>query len=135
MTYQNITFEHAEGGAVGVLTVNRPPTLNALNASTLEEIAHALARVGQDLAVRVLLVTGAGDKAFVAGADIAAMRNMSALEAQQFSALGQRVMQAIEALPVPGYRTGQRIRTGRRLRTCPELRLDHRVRARSVRSA
>ena len=101
MTYQNITFEHAEGGAVGVLTVNRPPALNALNASTLEEIAHALARVGQDLAVRVLLVTGAGDKAFVAGADIAAMRNMSALEAQQFSALGQRVMQAIEALPVP----------------------------------
>jgi enoyl-CoA hydratase len=101
MTYKNIIFEHAEDGKVGVLTVNRPQALNALNAATLDEIAQALVRVDQDAAVRVLLITGAGDKAFVAGADIAAMRDMSALEAQTFSVLGQRVMHAVEALPVP----------------------------------
>jgi enoyl-CoA hydratase len=101
MTYQNIIFEHAENGTIGVLTVNRPQALNALNAATLDEIAHALARIGEDAKVRALLITGAGDKAFIAGADIAAMKNMSALEAQTFSAHGQCVMQAIEALPVP----------------------------------
>ena len=101
MTYQNIIFEHAEGGKVGVLTVNRPQALNALNAATLDELAHALARVAADHDVRALLITGGGDKAFIAGADIAAMRDMSALEAHAFSAHGQRVMQAIEALPIP----------------------------------
>jgi enoyl-CoA hydratase len=101
MTYQNIILEHAEGGQVGVLTVNRPKALNALNAATLDELVHALARIAEDTAVRALLITGGGDKAFIAGADIAAMRDMSALEAQAFSELGQRVMQAIEALPIP----------------------------------
>ena len=61
MTYKNITLEHAEDGKVGVLTINRPQALNALNAATLDEIAQALARVAQDAAVRVLLVTGAGE--------------------------------------------------------------------------
>jgi enoyl-CoA hydratase len=101
MTYKNITLEHAENGKVGVLTINRPQALNALNAETLDEIAQAVARVGQDAAVRVLVITGAGEKAFVAGADIAEMKNMSALDAQTFSEKGQRVMQAVEALAVP----------------------------------
>jgi enoyl-CoA hydratase len=101
MTYQNIILEHAEGGQVCVLTVNRPQALNALNAATLDELASAIARVAEDAGARVLLITGAGDKAFVAGADIAAMRPMSTLEAHAFSAKGTRVMQAIEALPIP----------------------------------
>jgi enoyl-CoA hydratase len=101
MTYQNLTLEPAESGQVLVLTINRPKALNALNAETLDELLHALARVAADPAARVLLVTGGGDKAFIAGADIAAMQNMSALEAQVFSEKGQRVMQAIEALAVP----------------------------------
>lgn len=100
MTYQNIILEHAEPG-IYVLTVNRPQSLNALNASTLEELLNAVARVAGDGAARVLLITGAGEKAFVAGADISAMRNMTALEAHAFSDKGQRVMQAIEALPIP----------------------------------
>jgi enoyl-CoA hydratase len=99
MTYQNIILEHAEPG-VYVLTVNRPQALNALNAQTLEELAHALARVDEDATARALLVTGAG-KAFVAGADIGEMRSMSALEAQRFSEKGMRVMHALEALPLP----------------------------------
>jgi enoyl-CoA hydratase len=100
MTYQNIILETAEPG-VYVLSVNRPKALNALNAQTLDELAQAIASVAQDTAARALLITGAGDKAFVAGADIAAMQAMSALEAQAFSEKGQRVMQAVEALPIP----------------------------------
>ena len=100
MTYQNIILEHAEPG-IYVLTVNRPQALNALNAATLDELANAIGRVAADDAARVLLVTGAGEKAFVAGADISAMRSMTALEAHAFSDKGQRVMQALEALPIP----------------------------------
>ena len=101
MTYQNIILEHVEAGKIAVLTVNRPQALNALNAATLDELANVLARVAADPEVRVLLITGAGEKAFIAGADITAMQGMSALEAQAFSEKGQRVMQAIEALPIP----------------------------------
>lgn len=100
MTYQNIILEHAETG-IYVLTVNRPKALNALNAATLAELANALALIAEDAEARVLLVTGMGDKAFVAGADISAMQTMSTLEAQTFSATGTRVMQAVEALPIP----------------------------------
>lgn len=100
MIYQHIVLEHAEPG-IYVLTVNRPQALNALNAATLDELAHAIARVEEDSAARVLLVTGAGDKAFVAGADISAMLPMSTLEAQVFSQKGARLMQAIGALPIP----------------------------------
>ncbi len=100
MTYQNIILEHAEPG-IYVLTVNRPKALNALNAATLAELADATARVAEDPAARVLLVTGAGDKAFVAGADISAMQPMSTLEARAFSEQGSRVMSGIEALPIP----------------------------------
>jgi enoyl-CoA hydratase len=100
MTYQNIILEHAEPG-IYVLTVNRPQALNALNTATLDELADAVARVAEDPAARVALVTGAGDKAFVAGADISAMQTMSALEAHAFSEKGQRVMHALEALPIP----------------------------------
>ncbi|MDB5809307.1 MAG: enoyl-CoA hydratase [Betaproteobacteria bacterium] len=101
MTFQNLILEHAENGKVGVLTVNRPKSLNALNAETLDELLQALTRVAEQPEVRVLLITGGGDKAFIAGADIAAMQNMSALEARAFSEKGQRVMQAIGALAIP----------------------------------
>src|SRR5258706_1095651 len=101
MTYQNLILEPADNGKVAVLTVNRPKALNALNADTLDENLQAVAQVAADKEARVLLITGGGDKAFIAGADIAAMQNMSALEGQAFSEQGQRVMQAIEALPIP----------------------------------
>ena len=101
MVYQNLILEQLENGTVTVLTVNRPKALNALNAETLDELLLALTRVAADSATRALLVTGAGDKAFIAGADIAAMQNMNALQAQNFSEKGQRVMQAIEALSIP----------------------------------
>ncbi len=100
MSYQNLLLEQPESG-IYLLTVNRPKALNALNAATLEELQRAVAAVAADPAARVLLVTGSGERAFVAGADIAEMCGFSAAQAQAFSERGMRVMSALEALPVP----------------------------------
>ena len=100
MAFQNILLEQPEAG-IWLLTVNRPKALNALNAATLGEIAAAVAKVAADDAARVLLVTGAGDKAFVAGADIAEMKDIPVEQAQALSEKGMQVMHALEALPVP----------------------------------
>lgn len=100
MAYQNLLLEQPEPG-IYLLTVNRPQALNALNAATLGELARAAMAVAADPAARVLLVTGAGDKAFVAGADISEMQQLTADQARAFSATGMQVMRALEALPVP----------------------------------
>jgi len=88
-------------GAVATLTVNRPKALNALNREVLEGIAQVLRDIRHDPAIRVLIVTGAGDRAFVAGADIAAMAEMGVSEGLEFTRLGHRVMNTIEELPIP----------------------------------
>jgi len=98
MELKNLLFDRA---TIATLTVNRPAALNALDRRVLEEIAQVLRDVRHDPAVRVLIVTGAGDRAFVAGADIAAMAAMSAVEGLEFSRLGHRVMQTFEDLPIP----------------------------------
>ncbi|HUI25070.1 MAG TPA: enoyl-CoA hydratase-related protein [Candidatus Kryptonia bacterium] len=85
--------------AVGVLTVNRPQVLNALNPQTLDEIAEHVASCDRE--VRCLVITGAGERAFVAGADIAAMAKMSGVEARHFARRGQAVMRRLEELPIP----------------------------------
>lgn len=100
MPFQHILLEQPEPG-IYRLTVNRPGALNALNAATLDEIASAIANVAADDGARVMLVTGAGEKAFVAGADIAEMRDATVEQAREFSEQGMRVMHALEALPVP----------------------------------
>ena len=100
MTFTNILLEQPEAG-IYLLTVNRPKALNALNATTLDEIAAAAAAVANDPAARVLLVTGAGEKAFVAGADIAEMQNATIEQAREISERGMQVMHTLEALPVP----------------------------------
>ena len=100
MRFQNVLLEQPEAG-IYRLTVNRPKVLNALNAATLDEIGAALSKVAADDAARVLLVTGAGEKAFVAGADIAEMRDATIEQARDFSEKGMRVMHALEELPVP----------------------------------
>ncbi len=86
---------------IATLTVNRAAALNALNRSVLEQIAQVLREVRHDTAIRVLIVTGAGDRAFVAGADIAAMSKMSTVDGLEFTRLGHRVMGTIEDLPIP----------------------------------
>ena len=100
MVFKNILLEQPEAG-IWLLTVSRPKALNALNAATLDEIAAAVRKVAADDAARVLLVTGAGEKAFVAGADIAGMQDMTVEQARVFSEQGMHVMHALEALPVP----------------------------------
>lgn len=99
MAYENILFER--DGAVGVLKINRPKSLNALNPATLHEIAACLEELRRDQTIRCLIITGAGDRAFVAGADIAAMVTMNALEGKRFSALGLGVLRQLEELPIP----------------------------------
>lgn len=100
MGYENILLEQSEPG-IYLLTVNRPAALNALNARTLDEIAAAAAEVGADRGARVLLVTGAGDKSFVAGADIKEMQALTAMEAKEFSLKGLRAFRSLENLPIP----------------------------------
>lgn len=101
MSYENILFEVRENG-VAVLTVNRPKVLNALNQATLDEIDRALDEVASNSSIKVLVVTGAGDKSFVAGADINEFQLMeNAYQAEEMARKGQRLTQKIEALPKP----------------------------------
>ncbi len=98
--WQNILLEqHADG--ICQLTINRPKVLNALNAEILAELDQALNLVAKANDVRVLLITGAGEKAFVAGADIAHMKQLTALEGKYFAEQGMAVFRKLENLPVP----------------------------------
>lgn len=85
---------------VAVVTIDRPKALNALNAEVIEAFGALLDRIEADPEIGALVVTGAG-RAFVAGADVAAMRTMTPLEAEAFSALAHRVMGRLEALAIP----------------------------------
>ncbi len=99
MAYRNL--ELSNRGAVRTIVVNRPDKLNALNRATLNELTLAFAQAAQDDAVRVVVLTGAGEKAFVAGADIAEMHGYTPIQAQAFSRTGQRLMSSIERLGKP----------------------------------
>jgi enoyl-CoA hydratase len=87
-------------GAVALLTLDRPDTLNALDRAILEELALVVRAVAEDDTVRALVLTGAG-RAFAAGADIEAMSKMNPVEAEAFSRLGHEAFAALEELPVP----------------------------------
>lgn len=90
MTYENIQFER--NGAVAVITINRPKVLNALSAATRQELGAALREVEADVALRVAIITGAGEKAFVAGADIGELQALeSPTAARQVSERGHEV--------------------------------------------
>ncbi|WP_149196194.1 enoyl-CoA hydratase/isomerase family protein [Luteimonas suaedae] len=91
----------ADHDAVRVVTVNRSDKLNALNAATLDALHEAFEAIAAEPAVRVAVLTGAGPKAFVAGADIAEMSGLSAIQGRDFSQRGQRTMRRIETLPKP----------------------------------
>ncbi len=95
------TILKAREGAVTLLTLNRPDKLNALNALLLGELEEALIETEVDQRTRVVILTGAGEKAFAAGADIGAMSSMTPAQARAFSALGHRVCARIESAPFP----------------------------------
>ena len=90
-----------DDGAIRWITVNRPDKLNALNRETLEALDSAFLAAGQEESVRVVVLTGAGPKAFVAGADIAEMNGLTPVQGRDFSLLGQAVMRRIERLSKP----------------------------------
>jgi enoyl-CoA hydratase len=99
MQLENILWKVEDG--VGMATLNRPKALNALNTQTVRELGQLLGAVEGDATLRALIVTGAGDKAFVAGADIAEMSALSALEARRFAEAGQRTFERLEGLGIP----------------------------------
>jgi enoyl-CoA hydratase len=88
-------------GAVRLLTITRPEALNAINQELLEQLERQLDAITGDGTVRAVVITGAGSKGFVAGADIRALQRFSAPEAEAFILLGQRVMQQLGTLPQP----------------------------------
>jgi enoyl-CoA hydratase len=90
-----------DDAAVRTVTVNRPDKLNALNRATLEALDTAFSEAAANPAVRVVVLTGAGPKAFVAGADIAEMNGLSAVQGRDFSLVGQQLMRRIERMPKP----------------------------------
>lgn len=99
MSLENVILERE--GQVAILTINRPKVLNALNEDTLRDIDKALEELEQDREIRVVIITGAEEKAFVAGADISFMENLAPLEAKKFARLGQKIFSRIENLPQP----------------------------------
>src|ERR1700734_949037 len=95
----NVLYETK--GAIAHVTVNRPKVLNALNTPTWSDLRRAFEHVRDDTAIRGAILTGAGDKAFIAGADIGELARVSAFEAQQSSRFGQEVLDLIENLGKP----------------------------------
>jgi enoyl-CoA hydratase len=86
---------------VATVTLNRPDKLNAINVTLLRELFHTVLELGADKDVRCAILTGAGDKAFAAGADIGAMREMTSAEARTFAHLGHALGERIESTPFP----------------------------------
>jgi enoyl-CoA hydratase len=100
MDFETILLERVEPG-VDLLTINRPKQLNALSPQVLAEIARALVQLNGRGDTRALLVTGAGERAFVAGADIAAMNAMSGVQGREFALEGHAALRALELAPFP----------------------------------
>ena len=97
--FESIIYEKDRGRAR--ITLNRPDKLNALNNATIGELLHAFDAVAADDRVRAAILTGAGDKAFVAGADISELAQQTAITARPLALRGQRLMNTIEACPKP----------------------------------
>jgi enoyl-CoA hydratase/carnithine racemase len=99
LTLANVLYEKKD--AIAYVTVNRPKVLNALNTPTWKDLRTAFETARDDVAVRGVILTGAGDKAFVAGADISELAHVAAFEAEQASRFGQEVLDLIENLGKP----------------------------------
>ena len=97
MDYNFLKIEK-EGG-ITILKISAPKSLNALNSTILKELAHFVDNL--DISTRVLIITGDGEKSFVAGADISEMANLNEQQGYEFGKLGAQVFRAIEVLPIP----------------------------------
>jgi enoyl-CoA hydratase len=112
-------------GTVRVIAIDRPDKLNALNALTLEALHRAFDQAATDGAVRVVVLTGSGPKAFVAGADIAEMADLTPMQGRDFSLRGQRMMRRVERMPKPviAMINGFALGGGLELAMCCHLRI------------
>jgi len=99
MTFDNLLLER--DGAVAILTINRPAVLNALDTPTTDELRHAVLHLKQDASVRVVIVTGAGEKAFIAGADINELAALRPTQGKEHAQRGQHVLDLIENMGKP----------------------------------
>src|SRR5262249_11099913 len=99
MPYENITVESKN--KIGYVTINRPKVLNALNMQTMEELRQAFVGIKSNKDVRVVILTGAGEKSFVAGADINELQKNNPVEAKEYTHRGQAVLDLIENLGKP----------------------------------
>ena len=98
MAYENIIFQVEEG--IATITFNRPKALNALNAALLDEFSKALDEIEADENIRVLVLTGSGDKSFVAGADITELATFKPLTAKNFAQKGHAIIAKLQQLPI-----------------------------------
>jgi enoyl-CoA hydratase len=98
-TYENLLVEHADG--VATITINRPKVLNALNAQTLDELRRVILAVRHDNSVRCLIITGAGEKSFIAGADINELAVQTPVSGREHARTGQHIFDLIENLGKP----------------------------------
>ncbi|HET6199989.1 MAG: enoyl-CoA hydratase-related protein [Candidatus Acidiferrales bacterium] len=99
MAYENLLFEIKD--QIAYITFNRPKVLNALNRKTVEELGDALNHVREDSSVRVLILTGAGEKSFVAGADINELAQRTPVDGKDFSLFGQEIFHRLETIGKP----------------------------------
>jgi enoyl-CoA hydratase len=99
MEYKNILFEVAEG--IATITINRPKALNALNSDVMAELNDASLKCKTDEAIKVVILTGAGEKSFVAGADISQMAELRPQQAMDFMEAGIETFRSFEVLPKP----------------------------------
>jgi enoyl-CoA hydratase len=99
MAYENLLYEKKDG--IATITFNRPKVLNALNRKTIEELEQVLIDARDDESVRVLILTGSGEKAFVAGADINELAQQTPVNGKEFSLYGQGVFHLLETIGKP----------------------------------
>lgn len=99
MAYENILFTVEDG--IATITFNRPKALNALNGALLFELSQALGEVVANEEIRVLILTGAGEKSFVAGADITELATFGPLQAKMFAQQGQAIISTLQSLSIP----------------------------------
>ena len=100
MPYQNILFDRDPNGVV-LITVNRPDKMNALSTAVIEDLALAAAEIASDARIRAAIITGAGEKAFVAGADINELAALTPVEARAYAVRGQQAFRALETAGKP----------------------------------
>ena len=99
MEYKNILFTVEDG--LATVTFNRPKALNAMNSETMAELLSAVTHCKNDESISVLILTGTGEKAFVAGADISEMQDMKPYQALAFMEMGQETLRLLETIPKP----------------------------------